>query len=251
MSSAFQNPATEKSTLMKLTKILSGIAAILLVGNSLNAASVSYNATKTVDSIGINFALGKFDTGLGTLTGVSLTIYSEGQGTFQITNTDPTSPARVKNYNNSLFLTANDGGMADYTSSTLVETTTPSTAGLGNLLAANTSRTYTINSGQVLVNNVVLDINSSAWGNYRSAGGSGTVSFDAATSPSITVTGATYAANTNNSTASTTLTLTYTYDAGPGPVPVPEASTVIVQMLIVSGGIWMFIRRRRAAAVRA
>jgi hypothetical protein len=230
---------------MKLTKTLFCIAALLLASSTLNADTVSFNATKSVDSIGINFALGKFDTGLGTLTGLSLTIHSVGEGAFLITNTSLTDPARVKNFSNSLFLTANDGGMADYTSSTLVETTTPATAGLGNLLPANTSRTYTIDAGQVLVNNIVLSINSSAWGNYQSAGGIGTASFDAATSPSITVVGAAYAANTNNATANTELTLAYTYTSGP--VPAPEPSTVVVQLLIAAAGVWFFVRRRRSS----
>jgi len=241
--------------LMKLAKTLSGIAAILLAGSSVYAATS--NSTLTKDATGgimVNFALGKFDTGLGTLTGVTLTVFCIEQGYSTVSNLSLTTAVKVKSLTDYIEVVSNQTDATDYVSSSKTFITNPSTAGInGNSLPANTTRSYTINATQILVNNETVAITSDYWAAYSSIGGVGTVSFDAVNAPNISVTGAEATLNNNNVTANTTLTLTYTYDVNPGPVPVPEASTVIVQLLIVGAGIGLFVirRRRTLAAVRA
>jgi hypothetical protein len=229
---------------MKLTKILSGIAAILLVGSSLNAETSNSTQTLAVGS-SANFTLGKFNTGLGTLTGVELTIYSVEQGYAYVSNTSTTNTATVKNLTDSLYVKSLQLDQTEYNGLPKYFATTPPTSGAGNSLLPSSSRNYYVSGNQSVANETFV-ISSEYWSAYS---GSGSVFFDANNSASISVSGATFFGDNTNVTANTTLTLKYTYDAGP--VPVPEASTVIVQLLIVAGGVWMFVRRRRAAAVRA
>ncbi|MFZ4778100.1 MAG: choice-of-anchor E domain-containing protein [Terrimicrobiaceae bacterium] len=218
--------------------VLAGLAAALLA-TSATAATVSFSDTQLVDGSGVDFYLGKFNASLGILTGVSINVYSESTGSFTIYNTSGAFSARVKNLTDSLLMISNQGGMSDFQSSSITLTTNPSTAGLGDILPASTSRVYDVNLGQILVNNTVINISSGSWTNYQSPSGAGTVRFSAANGPGVTVTGATYSADTTSTKASTTLTVTYTYDA------VPEPATI--GLLAFAGGVILLaVRRRRA-----
>ena len=179
---------------------------------------------------------------------VELTIYSVSTGTFSVINGSATKTANVTLPYTTLTVnaTVGGGGMSDY-ESTIYLLTTPSTAGGGFNVPISSTQIFTPDPGQIISDNASRSIDSGSWGNYE---GNGTIKFNAG----VVTTGTVKNSNNNTfnsalSTANTTLTITYTYDAGP--VPVPEASTVIVQLLIVAGGVWMFVRRRRAAAVRA
>jgi len=73
---------------MKTTKFLAA-AAMALSAISLNAETVSYTATHAVGSASTDFYLGKFNTGLGTLTGVEVNVvYSTLTGSILFTNKD-------------------------------------------------------------------------------------------------------------------------------------------------------------------
>ena len=239
---------------MKLAKILSGIAAILLAGGVVNAeiVSLSYNATHVVGSADINFALNKFDARLGTLTGVSVNVvYSTLQGSVSITNND-LGQVTVNSYD-SLFrvkqsVENNLGFTAQLATKSNVKTTP---TWVSATLTANQTKSFTINGSQNFTNFETnpQDIDSSFFAAYTSSDGSGTVVFQSSNTQSITTSGSSYTVNSAGAGANTKLEVVYTYDNSP--VPVPEASTVIVQLLIVAGGVWMFVRRRRAAAVRA
>jgi hypothetical protein len=230
---------------MKLLKILAGIAAILLVGSALNAETVSYNATHNATTGGVDFYLNKFNTTLGTLTGVNVTIYSiQNSGNFTLTSNDPTG-VNISAWSDSLYVTDSNGGTGlPYFSGTVAVGVSPmpqSIPGFGLQL-------FTITSTPYYANNVSVNITGNYTG-YESVGGVGNATFNAKLFPSVSSTGGGLNTNYTNMTANSTLTITYTYSTGP--VPVPEASTVIVQLLIVAGGDWMFVRGRRAAAVRA
>jgi len=235
---------------MQLTKIFAGITAILLAGSALNAETVSFTSTQKVVSSFTDFYLGKFDTGLGTLTGVSVNVvYSTLTGSILFTNNDVTA-ASVDSFDSYLTVrqaALNDLGYTQVNGTRSNVVTTPNWK--TTVLPGNTSQTFTISGGQNLVTNSTETIDSGYWAAYSSIGGGGNVTFQAKDIQSVATTGTSFALDSALAGANTQLTVTYTYDAGP--VPVPEASTVIVQLLIVAGGVWMFVRRRRAAAVRA
>ncbi len=233
---------------MKLAKTLAGIAAILLAGSALNAATITQNSTQNATFAGIDFAFNKFDTGLGTLTGVSMTIYSvQNAGTFTVQATTGVA-AIVNSWGNLLSFTDLNGGsgLDEYNTSLVPVVVSAAGVGLPVSVPAHATKTFTIGSLPVLANNDIVPIT----GDLSGYQGSGNATFTVNMYPNLGKTGGNILENYTNTTANTTLTLTYTYTAGPGPVPVPEASTVIVQLLIVAGGGWMFFRRR-AAAVRA
>ena len=236
---------------MKLTKTLAGIAAILLAGSALNAATVSFTQTQTVGSNYVDFYLGKFSTGLGTLTGVSVNVvYSTLTGSFIFTNQIATN-ARINAFNSAVTV-MDPSLLGDLGYSTVhgtVYDVATSPKWQTTILPGHTSQTYTINATQNALTNNTQTIDPAYWDAYSSIGGIGTVDLQINDLQTITSTGSSYSVDSSLAGASTQLTITYTYTAGP--VPVPEASTVIVQMLIVAGGVWMFVRRRRATAVRA
>jgi len=230
---------------MKLTKILVGIAAILLAGSALNASTVSYSTTHNATTTGIDFRLNKFDTNLGTLTGVSVTIYSiQNSGDFTLTSNDLRG-FTINSWKDALYVSDSNGGTGfPYDPGSIaVKGVSP----MPKTVAAFGSQVFTITSTPYYANNVIVNITGDYTG-YESVGGGGNATFIATLLPDVASTGGGFNTNYTNMTANTTLTITYTYTDGP--VPVPEASTVIVQLLIVAGGVWMFVRRRRAAAVR-
>jgi hypothetical protein len=239
---------------LKLAKILSGIAAILLVGSSLNAETVTFTQTQTVGLNYADFYLGKFNTGLGTLTGVSVNVvYSTLTGSILVTNKIAGNATVSKFWSDVIVRQAGVDGIGtlgydiNYSPTLRGVATTPSW--VTTVIPGNTSQTFTINGGQNVLTNDNVIIAAGYWAAYSSLGGVGNVNFQALNSQTVSTTGGVYEMDSTLAGASTQLQIVYTYDAGP--VPVPEASTVIVQLLIVAGGVWMFVRRRRAAAARA
>ncbi|MEI6492374.1 MAG: choice-of-anchor E domain-containing protein [Verrucomicrobiota bacterium] len=238
---------------MKLKNTLSCIATLLLAGSALHAGPITITQSDTHNATfsGIDFAFSKFDSSLGTLTGVSLTIYSvQNPGNFTITS-DKTGAVLVTGWADRISVNDTNGGTgADpYTSNFVSLNITPSPFPI--TVANKGSQIFTISTAQNLVNNDFVPITGDFSG-YQSIGGSGNATFTTSIKPAAsTGLGGGYNPSYTNLTANTTLTIAYTYTSNPGPVSVPEPSTVIVQMLIVAVGIWMFVRRRRAAAAQA
>ena len=235
---------------MQLTKILSGIAAILLVGSALNAETVTVNKTQTVNDVYADISVAKFNTGLyGTLTGVSVNVvYSTLEGGTTITN-NTASEATVTGYDSTFSIkqkATNTLGYTAHSANIMDVHTTPDWN--TEIIAAYGSMLFTIDSNQNFLTDYSQNISAAFFNAYQSVDGSGFVFFQAKETNAISATGGNFSV-TGTPGAKTQIQITYTYD--PGPVPVPEASTVIVQLLIVAGGVWMFVRRRRAAAVRA
>ena len=240
---------------MKLTKTLSCIATLLLAGSALHAGPITITQSDTHNATfsGIDFAFSKFDSSLGTLTGVSMTIYSiQNAGNFTVQATTGVG-ATVNSWGNLLSFTDLNGGsgLDGYNSALVAVGVSVAGTGLPYPVPARTTKTFTINSNPpVLVNNDIVPITGDYTG-YQSSDGSGNAIFTVNMFPNLGKTGGNILENYTNTTANTTLTIAYTYTSNPGPVSVPEPSTVIVQMLIVAVGIWMFVRRRRAAAAQA
>ena len=235
---------------MKLAKFLSGIAAVLLVGGTLNAATISYTSTQKAGSTYVNFYLGKFDTGLGTLTGVTVNVvYSTLAGSILFTNQDATA-ASIGSFDSTVSVRQAPLSNLGYTqvNGTVYDVVT-SPDWNTTVLLGHASETFTIGNGQNALTNRASTIDSNYWNAYSSAEGVGTVNFQVKNIQSVTTTGSSYTLDSTNAGANTQLTVTYTYDAGP--VPVPEPSTVIVQILVFSAGVWAFVRHRRQTATTA
>ena len=100
-----KNPNQNLKNNMKLIKkTLAGIASLLLLGQGLHAATVSYSNTKAFDSNYSTLTLSQFNTSLGTLTGVTIEInYSTLQGSFTVTNNYP-SDVLVSGYTSAVSI---------------------------------------------------------------------------------------------------------------------------------------------------
>ena len=221
---------------------------------SLNAGqtSATTNSTQTISvaagSTYTDFYLGKFNTGLGTLTGVEVNVvYSTLAGSVLYTNGEGT-PESIGLYDSAVTVKGAVAGLGFSQRNGTVYDVVTSPNWATTELAGNTSQLFTIGNNQNALANDKQSIGSGYWAAYSSIGGVGSVLFQVRDVNNIQSTGAVYTVDSSGSAANTQLMVTYTYDT----VPVPEPSTVIVQLLICAGAVGLFVvRRRRAAAVRA
>ena len=226
---------------MKLiTKTLAGIASLLLLGQGLNANTISFSDTKTIGTTFSNISLGKFDTGLGTLTGVQVTVdFSTLVGSVSVTN-GTASAVFVNHFNSDDTVKATSLGYTT-TYGTVHDVVTSPDWNTTNILAGGT-QVFTITGGQNVLSSSTQSIGSGYYSAYESVGGTGTVDFQAQNIQSVTTTGAVYSVDSSAAGASTKMTVTYTYTA------VPEPTTV--GLLLGAGGLGIVaaVRRRRAKA---
>ena len=218
---------------------------LLAAAASASAATISFSNTATAfgDVTYVNLALSQFDSSLGTLTGVTITVNelsiggsiqltSIGQdGTFNNFNTSVRlrqSPANTLG-----FSTLNYSATSDIEGTNVV-TVTP---GPGSTLSADVLTTISI-SEYIFLSNSSSEVASTFWGGYI---GSGDILFQVRNDPTASVT-----ANTSNftgvpATSFADMTVTYTY------TPVPEASTygLILGGLALAGAA---VRRRKQLA---
>jgi hypothetical protein len=113
-------------------------------------------------------------------------------------------------------------------------TTTPGTAGPGDSLAADATRTYTLTGNSLIGGTAVGFDLTPVLDSYQDSDGSGTVSFTAENAPSATVTGGNFSLDSSLWANSTTLRMTYNYT-------IPEPSVAMLGGL----GALALLRRRR------
>ena len=217
--------------------ILLAVAAVLAAGSA-PAATVEFSDTQSVGAAYADFTLGKFNTGLGTLTAVEVKVdFSTLAGSFTVTS-QSVSPVTVTGFDvafrvrqssaNSLGFTLTDASLAD-------ARTTPDWSVTG--VAGNSSQIYTIVGGQSYTISP-QNISSGFFTAYESVGGVGSVVMQGRNTPTIGVSGGAYSVDPTATVASTKMTVTYTYDA------VPEPATWILATFGLTTVV-IFRRRRR------
>jgi len=224
------------------TSLLAGLAAALMA-TSATAATVSFSDTHSIGGSNSDFLLGKFDTGLGTLTGVEIKVdFSTLAGSVTVTSKS-SSTVTVTAFDAAFTVSdpslTNDLGFDATTTRLFSVVTSPAWNGASRTkVSGNSSQVYTIVGGQSYTFSQ-LNISSDFFTAYESVGGVGAVDIQAINVATIGASGGTYEVDPTATVANTKMTVTYTYSA------VPEPGTI--GLLAFAGGVVLVaVRRRRA-----
>ena len=222
---------------------LNSLVAVALVSSS-HAATLSYTNQITVsgNNTPLDLTLSKFNTGLGTLTGVTVMVTFlalQGQFTVTATTASPVTFADAEGTTTLVQGTNNSLGFTGYTNTTSV-TTTP---GTNTFIAGNTFTSFAV-TPEVVLQFQVQSISNTFWSAYQTAG-SGNIVFSLTKNPDINVSGGTFSVDSTSFVASSQMTVTYDYDPS---VAVPEPATAVAGALVVAVGLVVSARRRRARA---
>lgn len=233
-------------TLLAIAGLIATTAAPFAAPSSI---AFTNSATAAGNNTYVNLALNKFDTGLGTLTGVVVTVnFTTIGGSFTVTTPgDSATPADVNSADARVTIrqaTTNSLGFTQLGQSTFAVGTSPSLDPF-SVPAPNGSQVFGITSTNVFVNNG-QNISSTFWGAYQSAGGLGSIVFQVRNNPDVNVSGGVFGLNALSFTASPDMTVTYNYTAS---TAVPEPGTWAVGALLLGGAAFTMWRRRQSAAV--
>lgn len=227
-----------------MNRPLLALLAALLLASSSQAATLSY--TNQVQASGnntpVDLSLSKFNTGLGTLTGVTVTVsFLDLTGSFTITTPTATSVTFLSADGQTTLVqgTNNTLGFTGYTNTTSV-TTTP---GTGTVIPGNSTTNFAVTPVNVL-NNLSQSINNTFWSAYQTAG-SGDVVFSLKKNPIISVSGGSYNVDSTAFIADGRMVVSYDYDPS---TAVPEPSTAVAGALVAAVGLLVGLRRRLARA---
>jgi len=233
---------------MKTLLSLFAVTALAVTGLAAPGNSISFtnNATASGNNAYVNLALGKFDTGLGTLTGVVVTVnFNTIGGSFTVTTpSDSAVPADVNSADARVTIrqaTTNSLGFSQLGQTSFSVLTTPSL--LYTVPAPSGSETFAVTSTNVFVNNV-QNISSTFWGAYQSAGGLGSVIFQVRNNPDINISGGVFSLNALAFQSTADMTVTYNYSPT---AAVPEPGTWAVGALLLGGAAYTVWRRRQNA----
>jgi hypothetical protein len=220
---------------------LTFLAAAALISAS-PAATLSYTntANAATNSVPVNLNLPKFNTGLGTLTGVVVTVnFLSLDGSFTV-NAAASTTATL-NFVGAITTLSNASnnnlGFSLYSNQTVVITT----PGSNTTTTGPATNLYTITPTNVVLN-ASQTISNTFWSAYQT-NGSGDVSFTFIQQPFITVTGGPGAFGYDSTLfeGDAEMTVSYNYDAS----AVPEPSTVAAGALVAVVGTVGLVRRRR------
>lgn len=214
----------------------------LLVAGEAGAGILTYSGTATAVGNGpfAPLSLPKFDTTLGTLDAVTVTVdYSKLFGSFSVTaDALNEESVNVEAAEGRVTVRQNPANALGFTQLGQTAFSVGTTPALPVAVSPGSSQSFTVTSQDVFVNSAQT-IGSSFWSAYESAGGSGTVDFQFRNVPAITATGGDFSVSVSNFQVETAMTVTYAYT----PVPVPEPSTYA--MAAAAAGLLGLMRRRQ------
>jgi len=235
-----------------LVSFLLALLAVLLSSSASAQSVISFtnNAVASGNNTFANIALNKFDTGLGTLTDVVVTVnFTTLGGDFTVsTPADSFTPADIESAAGRITVrqaSTNSLGFTQLGQTAFGVSTTP---GLTYTVPAPSgSQVFAITSTNVFVGNF-QNIASGFWSAYQSAGGVGSVVFQVRNNPDITVSGGVFNLNALAFTADANMTVTYTYNPS---AAVPEPGTWAAGALLLGGAAYTMWRRRQSNAAPA
>lgn len=224
---------------MKTNQFISTVGFAILAMSPVGLAeTVSFSVTQAAGSSYSDFNLGKFDTNLGTLTGVEVSVnFSTIQGQITFTNGDA-NPASLNSFDSTFSLRQKSTNALGFSSQTVIiegVATTPDWNGA--IVAGGGSQVFAISAGQDFLTNYTQNISASFFGAYGSVGGVGQIVFQAKDVQSVSSTGSILTLDSSAASANTKLSVIYTYNA------VPEPSTFALVTLFGAG--IHFVRRRQ------
>jgi hypothetical protein len=203
------------------TSLLTLAATLLLaLPAAAQQATNSFTVTNTASGLGsfVNIALGKFNSNLGSLDSVTVTLnYALLGGSFKITSTEEGLDQTVNSAAGRITVrqaTTNSLGFTQIGPSTNAVAATPA---LPYTVPALSEQVFSITPITALTN-ISQTIDSSFWAAYTSVGGTGDVVFQVRNLPLIEVDGGVYTQDASAFTAETSMTVTYAYT-------IPEPTT--------------------------
>lgn len=227
-------------SILKKALVASALVALTAATSMAAIVTDAHSLTYDCGTAGTNFAFAKFNTNLGTLTGVKLTASGYDTGSFTIQNNLGTPSLVTQPKDNFVTLNYVTEGSSGYLAINKKLTTTTAIPVEGYSIGGNQSLSFTLSASGNSFSAYSDTMDSSRWFNYV---GAGNTNFVVSNDPQVTTSGGFYTANTTGVLAHTTLTLTYTYDNS---TAVPEPGQVAASALVLLGAGGLFLRRRMA-----
>jgi len=219
------------------------ILALTAAAATASAATISYDGSAFAagNNTFAGFGLSKFDTSLGTLTGVTLTINKFSiQGSF--TATAVSGSGDLNYFGTIATLRQDPSNTLGFTTRTGIESTDDNvviTPVVGTTLTEGQTQVFSITEF-IFLSDIDTTIDSSLWSAYQ---GTGDILFQIRNNPTATLTAETAQFSNTLATSFADLTVTYTYT--PAPIPEPSTYGAILGGLALVGAA---IRRRRKSA---
>ncbi|MEI6177360.1 MAG: choice-of-anchor E domain-containing protein [Verrucomicrobiota bacterium] len=228
-----------KLPIIALTTLsFSGFATAAIVTHT------EYSTTQLTQGTLLDFNVAKFDSTLGTLTGVTVVVTTGNlQGTPTVKNTTE-GTVGINAISDTYYTLTADQDIGGFSSTLgyqggsrgrLTVLTTPAKADVSILPGDTQSLTINLGQSMAVLGLTTQIIDEAYFSAYQSVGGTGNVTFQAQNVFSITTTGASYEVNSATVGANTRYAVTYTYDA------IPEPSAALLGGL----GLLALLRRRR------
>ena len=231
-----------------MKKLITILAAASFAVSSAHAAIIfqTQNYSNVAGSLEINgtsLLWNKFDTGLGTLTGVTMSYTGALTGSFSVT----TGATAVDVYNSEARFRMNfstgAGAPSNITGAFVTPlNTSPDTGAIpGTTVGASTIQVFTINGPISLANSGPVDFFGNA--SYFSSSSAGPATFNTILFRNVAATldGENFSFATSNAIMGGAIDLTYTYDV------IPEPGTWAAAALLAGGAGFMRWRKRKVA----
>lgn len=230
------------NTLTPTVRRFSAIVALAASTITASAQQSSVSFTNSATASGLNnyfdIALGKFNTSLGSLDSVTVTVQSAViGGSFIIGAPNPSLAQEYEDAAARVTIrqsTINTLGFTQLGETSYSVTTTPAPI---VTIPGGTTNSFSVDS-LVAITNIIQSIDSAFWSAYSAPGGSGDVVFQVRNRPDITISGGDFFLNATDFTVQTTMSVTYAYT-------VPEPSTYAL-LALTALGLAGYRWRRRA-----